>query len=143
MKFWITSQFKELQAQWYERIKETGFVDIEKSELLKQNAPNSYRQAAKIVRDAKLLYHLLLSAKLEEHKCDNDIDTFVMMALSQGLTFMKISGELKKRGHNTHRETIRFIRRKYEHRWGIRVWKTHQLTKNFKRNEIIKRKRTR
>lgn len=130
MKFWNTPQFKELQYEWYDKLQAFGHNDIELDGEIKQNAPNSYRQACKIAREAKLEYHLLLTHYLNEKELDNDVDDLVMTWLSEGRKIKDICEELMRIGERCHRDTVRFIKRKYENRWGIRKWKPEQMKSN-------------
>ena len=56
------------------------------------------------------------------------VDKLVMIRHVQGKLIKDISQELKDRGYNkNHRQTIRFIIRKYELKWKIKNWKPEQL----------------
>jgi hypothetical protein len=125
MQFWKTKQFKKLQEKWYKKLK--GFNDIESNEKLKQNAPNCYRQADIVERNAKLNYYLLLGEKINENKFDCYEDKLIITRIAEGYQIKDISAELKKLKKKCHRQTIRFIIRKYELRWGLKKWNQEQL----------------
>jgi hypothetical protein len=127
--FWNSPKFKKIKFEWYEILEKHGFKDIEKSsQELKQNAPNSYRQSHPLIVENKLEYYLLLGHHIElEPNFDSDIDKFVMECFSEGLSNREIVDELIRIGKKRHRETVRFIRRKYEHRWGICKWSDSQM----------------
>ncbi len=130
MSFWEKPEFKKEQDFWYKKASDSGFNDIETPrEELKQNAPNAYRQAEKLIRENKLEYFLLLEQFVNDDNTtyDNGIDLFVMQKFAEGLTNKKICQLLNDFGHSRHRKTVMFIRRKYENRWKIIKWKPNQL----------------
>jgi hypothetical protein len=132
-KFWQTKEFKKQQREWYEKAAEGGtYKDIEKvvggQSTLIQRASNAYRQAPRVVRQNKLAYYQLLATRVNEEKFDDAVDELVMRMLADGAKIRSISDELKVRGHRHHRQTIRYIVRKYEVRWNIKRWKQSQMT---------------
>lgn len=129
MAFWKNKQFKDLQKAWYERLFEFGFTDIEKNENLMQYSENSYRQANELERSSKLKYYTLLDQHIREKapEFDCSIDYYVMHKFARGLTNKQICELLEGMDKPRHRKTLMYIRRKYENRWEIRVWKPEQL----------------
>ena len=154
-KFWRTNEFKNLQSEWEEKLKESGFEDAEKEvggdRVLKQRADYAYRSSADATREAKEEYFQLLSSwvRIEtqfdgekffqlflplpgvdplELKRTLSPDRLIMEMTAQGKNIQEISRELKRRGMEKHnRDTIRYIRRRYEDRWGIRRWTREQM----------------
>lgn len=121
-KFFQTNEFKELSDQWQQKLAESGFVDIEnRLGDLKQNAPNSYRQADKLIIEAKLKYFQLISRFLQEDESLSKLELTVMRMRSDGLQIIQIAKE-----NNIDRHTVTFIIRRCEHAWGIRVWSKEQ-----------------
>lgn len=130
-EFWETKNFKELQSLWDDILKDSGFIDIEenvgKDKELKQNSSNVYRSSSSIECEAKLQYHRLLSECAQKTEFDDEIDRFIMLKRAEGLKICEISDELKKIKQKNHRQTIRYIIRKWEKEWGIRAWTIEQL----------------
>lgn len=136
MKKWNTlPAFKALQDEWYGKLKEIGFNDIEreyKGEIfLKEWASNAYR-AGKVHSETveeKTEYYRLLSGQFsDEQAFEDDSDRLIMEKTCDGWTIAEISRELKERGWEKHnRDTIRYIRRRYETKWGIRQWPPEQM----------------
>lgn len=131
-KWYETNSFKSLEEFWYERLEKAGFVDAEKkignSPVLIQNAPNAYRQAPPLVRQHKADYYRMLGECVHQEKWDDTVDKLVMSRLAEGAKIKQISAELKKKRMKHHRQTIRFIIRKYEVKWHIKNYKQNQLT---------------
>lgn len=129
--FWRESKFKDLKIRWYKALEEDGFEDIETlDEELKQPCKNGYQRfsgKSKDLREIKLEYYLRLGHALQEQGCDHDIDTLIMQRTSEGFSVKEICEELKTIKSSRNRNTIRWIRRKYENRWGIRKWKPEQM----------------
>ena len=127
--------FKQLQAKWYKKLAKTGFIDIEKGDRLKQHASHPYRNAyrsdegGELLRDSKQKYFELLSYHIQIEKFDCSADEIIMKRISEGAKIKTISAELRKLGHKNERKTIRYVIRKYEHRWNIKNWKPEQLTR--------------
>lgn len=148
-KFWRSSQFESLNQEWEKKLKESGFQDVEKKvgreKVLKQSSDYAYRrrEATEIVRDAKLTYFTLLSQWISAEKEFFDpqltltfnpqfeiqnADRLIMERTAEGKTIREISRELKSLGmHKFNRDTIRYIRRRYENKWGIKNWKPEQM----------------
>lgn len=129
-KFYQSREFRELEKQWDEYLKLSGFEDAERikngERVLRQNSSNSYRQAGDDEREAKLQYFQTLCAHFYRTEFPNPVDKLVMAMVSDGRSIKFIVFELSRSGHPTHRQTIRFIIRRYEHLWGIRVWTAKQ-----------------
>jgi hypothetical protein len=124
---------KDLQKKWDRILAETGFEDIEKEiggeRVLKQSADYAFRRAEHTAtyREAKLDYFCLISAKLHTTQFDDSSDRLIMERTAEGRSIQEISAELKDLGWRKHnRDTIRYIRRRYEARWGIRSWKEEE-----------------
>lgn len=123
-KFWQTKKFRELSEKWEALLAESGFVDAEKhsggKSVLKQKATNCYRQASAVAREAKQRYFELLGAHFHKEEFTDDVEAFVMEQRSCGVKIKRICDELSAMDERCHRETIRGIIRKYEHKWGIK-----------------------
>lgn len=124
IKFWQTQAFKDLEQKWYGKLEEKGFKDEEKTirgdRVLRQRASNSYRGASQVEREAKLRYYEILQCYAGREIFENSVDKLVMERRSNGIKIKDISEELRNKKEKCHRETIRFIIRRYEIKWGLR-----------------------
>lgn len=134
-KWWRSERFEALEREWNQILKETGFEDCEKevagTRVLKQTSDYAYRrkETSEITRENKLTYFMLLAQHVSTEKSFSDeSDAIIMMLTSNGWNIKEISTELRKLGKAKHnRDTIRYIRRRYEHKWGIKTWKTEEM----------------
>ncbi len=130
-KYWTTKTFRQLRDKWYLKLDTSGFKDQEKviagEPQLSQYASNAYRQASDVVRDAKLRYYELMAQLMNDNKPDDEVDLIVMTKWIEGNKIKDISAELKRKGKRCHRQTIRYIIRKYENRWEVKKWKPEQM----------------
>ena len=133
-KFYQSNDFKKLEEEWTQKLAENGFQDAEKKiageRVLRQSADYAFRRKEhdQIYREAKLEYFSLLSAKMSTAKFEDQSDRLIMQRTADGKSISEISNELKSLGWKKHnRDTIRYIRRRYETRWGIRHWKPQDM----------------
>lgn len=119
-KFWQTRKFKDLQKEWEEKLRDSGFVDHEKNGFLTQNALNCYRTIDRLKIEAKERYYELLGQFHHEEDYSCPIEEFVMERLSEGATRRQINRELKEQGLGRTRETVRNIIRFFEKKWQIK-----------------------
>lgn len=137
VKYWQTPKLKKLENLWYAKLKQEGFVDAEKTvgkdRVLVQNAPNAYRQASQVQRENKAEYYRLLTTHGNEERFRDKTEERVMLKRALGFNIKEICEELKTTGDRCHRQTVRFIIRFYEHKWGIREWTKDQLSPKWKR----------
>lgn len=131
MKYWETNSFKALEKDWEEKLKQSGFKDAEETikgeKLLIQQSSNVYRQAVPLIRESKMDYYQLIMVNLADNPPEDEVELLVMTRLSEGKKIGDISTELATLGERCHRQTIRFIKRKYEDQWNIKKWEPHQL----------------
>lgn len=134
-KFWERPEFKSLEREWNMRLLASGFEDAEKvvggERQLKQSAEYAYRRAetVEIIRETKLAYFTLLAQRIADERCFEDAsDRLIMELTAEGATIRAISQELKRLGMpKSNRDTIRYVRRRYEDRWGIRKWNPRDM----------------
>lgn len=126
MQYYQTKKFKELNKKWNQKLQKTGFEDIERevngTRLIKQYASNWARNADQEIIEAKSKYIDLLQQKVNEFIFEDRIEQFIMGNLSQGNKISEIVEELELAGIDIHRQTVRFIKRRYEVKWKIRKW---------------------
>lgn len=135
VKYWQRSSFDRLKDHWYSKLKNEGFVDLEKNvgkePRLIQNATNVYRQAAQVVREAKMNYFNLLCQSLQEDPPKDRVENLILTRRSEGHKINDICKELKAVGESRYRFTVTCIIRKYETKWNIRKWNPSQLDPNW------------
>lgn len=121
-KFWKTQRFKELRSEWEERLKNSGFVDIEDEKgRLKQNAGNSYRTTTHTIIESKQRYYELLNQGYHhEGQFRDAVEKIVMLLRARGLKIKDICHGLRSIKRRCHRDTVRRIIRHYEARWKIK-----------------------
>lgn len=121
LKFWRTPRFKSLQSEWERKLKESGFIDVEREGKLIQNAPNSYRTKVEVMIEAKRRYYDLLGQGVhEEPDFRDDVERYIITRRAEGVQIKQIGIELKATGHRNSVETIRLTLRHYEKKWGIK-----------------------
>ena len=122
---------KSLVREWDLILAATGFKDIERTvgndRVLIQFSSNAYRQADELTRESKIAYFDAICEKLNQTSFDNETDRYVMQKFSEGVRINQIVEELRSRGIGIHRQTCRYIIRRYETRWGIRTWSNKQM----------------
>jgi hypothetical protein len=131
MTYWKSGQFKELQQEWYQRLQENGFRDHEKfvgnnSELI-QFSVNAYKSMDAVRRENKATYFSLLSQNLHYAEFASEVDELILTWFADGKKIKLICEELERRGERRCRGTIRYTIRKYEMKWGMRVYTPKQL----------------
>lgn len=125
--YWKTKKFKDLQGEWYEKLKSFGFKDLEYQS--NDTIIGFKSDESDVQREAKREYYSALAQYIKEYapEFDDSIDYFVMYKFSIGYKNVQIRKELSAMGISRHKKTIMYIRRKYESRWGLREWKPEQL----------------
>lgn len=126
-----SESLNELIIQWDGILKATGFKDIEKNirgeRVLIQFASNCYKQADELTVESKRSYYDQIQYHLHRQVFDNSIDQTVMTMIGEGHKINQVVEALGRRGHRIHRQTCRFIIRRYEVIWGMRVWTHKQM----------------
>ncbi len=139
-KYWQKMSFKQLEQEWNEKLKESGFIDAEvrvgEERVLIQQASNSYRQAPRIVREAKEEYYTIVNQKMDECPPRDRVERIVMYYVALGAKIKEICNELKETGERCHRQTVSFIIRKYEAKWKIRNWTEQDLNPKWRTSRI-------
>lgn len=137
-RFWETTSFKQLETEYNELLKKNGFVDIEVhvngEKVLSQYAAKAHWQPKTLSRLGKLKYYEDLLHHAYNFNFESNIDQVILCLRAEGKSIKNILLELNKIGINKHRETIRFIIRRYEHSWGLKNWTLKQ--RNLK--QVIK-----
>lgn len=123
-KFWQSQTFKELEKEWDEKLKESGFEDAEKAiggiRVLRQRASNCYRSVSAVQRENKQRYFELLNSHSALELFEDRIEALIMARRASGYKIKQICEELRAMNERCHRQTIRLIIQKYELKWGIK-----------------------
>jgi hypothetical protein len=133
LRFWETTAFKELQKEWYAKLKDAGFDDAEKNtgenEVIKQYAVNAYSNQSDIRISAKQDYFSILRQNVESQAFDRAMDKIIMCMIADGKRIRDIQDALQMIGEYRCRNAITLIIRRYEMRWGIKTYTDKQMNK--------------
>lgn len=135
LKFFETDRFKKLQKHWYDKAR---FKDLEKFEhgdlvlRVKDFKPNHDKRYYNNPHwyKSKEEYYYLCTQAFAKDQIDDQRDHFILLWNSNGLKRTEIKQRLEEIGHFVHRQTIRFVIRRFEVKWKIRSWSKQQLTSN-------------
>ena len=122
---YFDKKFRQLEEEWAKKLEQSGFEDIELfkngQRYLKNNSRALFRknQRTRLIREQ---YFQNLSDCLHTHVFSKELDRIVMTKFAEGITISQIVIDLKAINIEIHRQTIRYIIRRYEHEWGIRYW---------------------
>ena len=126
--------FARLQEKWYVKLKKSGFEDAEEligSEWhLKTNSSSHCRFLSEEVREARQAYFSALGECVNTETFDCSKDEYIMRRLAEGIQNNQIAAELIAQGIKCHRQSLCYIIRKYEMRWGIKSYPEDKLTNN-------------
>lgn len=122
------TEFEALKRDWYSKLKETGFKDIEETQG--PVVPSHVRYYS-LTDD----YYISISkfVNAEDTVFKSELEKFVMLRHSEGAKKADIVRELTERGTPRYKESIRFIIRRYEMKWGIRRYSDKQLDRRGNR----------
>lgn len=133
MTYWKNQTFKELQDEWYQRLKDDGFDDAEESvgeEMrLKQNAEHAFAWVDEVEFVATEAYFNFVSQMVQVTPFRNDVDRIILESHAAGKKIKHICAELASIGKKRHRASIRYRIRVYEMKWGIRKYTRKQLNR--------------
>jgi hypothetical protein len=125
LKWYETAAFKNLQADWYQKLAETGFEDIEKLTgqglVLKQTSKNrKIDRKTPEVKAAIAGYFRLFSESAATGDFDNEIDRVVITLYTSGVKTCRILEHLREHNMRRCRTSVFYIIKKYEKKWGIK-----------------------
>ena len=134
-KFYNSSEFKKLQKQWYAKLKDSGFVDAETVGLpaapdgmLTQRSSNAYKQADLSVIAIKAEYFSMVAECVEKEQWDDATYEFILRNHADGKSHLAIVRLFaKEKGDTIHRQTVRYVIRRYLNKWGIKYYSPDQL----------------
>lgn len=115
-------EFNQLQKEWYERLKQGGFKDIEPI-LFQPSVSRPDRHIYKLKKNTQEYYQILGKMVSDENTIfKNAAHQYILTRYSEGALIKTIVEELKDRGMPRHRHNVRMIIRRYETAWKIRVY---------------------
>lgn len=140
MKFWERPEFIAMQRDWYARLKDLGFEDVEEAgydERIRHDMP--LLAQGPIAADRRR-YCELLAERLETATFANPTDELIMQMRAEGARIKEIvekiveagSGPVYVRraehfGETYVRRAVRYRIRVYEMKWGLRSYTAKQL----------------
>lgn len=112
-------KFEQLQADWYEKLKQSGFEDVEQNEeYLKQYSSHNFQSGKNgksqegILQnyESKQEYFRRAGQFLYEHAFENDVAKMIWKFHSDGSPYRKIPGQLRPLGiHKSAGQVQRII----------------------------------
>jgi len=110
-------ELKSLQDEWYKKLEESGFHDIESpSGLLRsRTVPHNMETKTEIEQDAIFEYYSMCTAFLWNHKFEKPLDRIIWEYYSNGLTCVEIADTLNKTGlYKTSKSAVHRVTQKLE-----------------------------
>lgn len=100
--------FLELQKQWYKKLKDTGFEDIEQDEekLKNRTALQNLSKYEPITAAAKEEYYRLAGQFLYEYEFSNDRERVIWELHSDGNSIEKIVLNMNVRGYKVYKRLV-------------------------------------
>lgn len=131
-KWYKSREFKEIEEEWYKKLKDTGFQDIEYmkrgEQQLAQSCLNVYYQQNSISVDNKTSYFTAIRDKINEEPWNNQLHKLILSFHAEGVSKVETVKILKSQFNiSIHRQTVMFIVRRYVHKWGIRFFTKEQM----------------
>lgn len=105
------TDLKSLQKIWYDKLKKSGFTDIEHGDTINCGVPRSAKWEDPIVRQSTQDYYGMAYQFLHSHKFDSELEKVIWEYHAEGLSIRDIVKVLNKV----------LLRRRKTNR--IRVWK--------------------
>lgn len=103
-------QFKKLQDEWYKKLQDSGFDDIEHEDGKLRTGPNNNFESqvinASMHVEAKTEYFRQAGFFLHDHKFQDDFDRLVWGLHTRGLSVREIVKALKFNGISTYRREV-------------------------------------
>jgi uncharacterized protein (UPF0332 family) len=129
-QFWRSKKFKTLTEIWNKKLEDSGFndaeIELKGDRALKQRATNSYRQASELERESRLEYYSFLGYLAHNTKFLCEIEKFIMIRHSEGAEDKEIVEELKNMCVSKHRQTVSYIIKRWQVKWGVKNWSLRQ-----------------
>lgn len=131
VKFYETEKFKRLENEWYEKLSSEGFQDVEKrvgeALELRQFSGKPYYQNSDCQRFAKEKYFELIRECWELENFHNQMHAWIMQKIAEGQTAAEVYRELRLNKTKITYRTVRYLVRRYEHKWRIRIYTWREM----------------
>lgn len=102
-KFYQTEKFKKLNEKWADKLEKSGFKDVESDEdNLKEWDTSIFSRYNQYTIEARQEYYRFAGHFFESHKFSDNREKLIWKLHSEGLSFDKISVELKKLRYKKH-----------------------------------------
>ncbi len=126
-----SQEFLDLQEEWYKRLGDSGFKDIEAAGHLKRYSNGAFKGVHTMAEyEDRLQYYQKLRECVELFRLEIPAERITMEMRADGCTVLAISAALRALRLRPYcREKVRYIIRQYEHSWGIRSWSLDKLTR--------------
>jgi hypothetical protein len=121
-----SDEFKALRDYWYQRLKDSGFEDIEyehdyEPAIIRRSKEVYRRYDKKTIQSTKDYFRLITEAvHSDETSFRCEVDRYILTRYSEGARTVAIVHELKVLGMSRHRRNVLRIIRRYEKEWKIR-----------------------
>jgi hypothetical protein len=101
-------EFKKLQKEWAEKLKQEGFEDIESDKgNLKQWASSVFKsQYSEVLFQAKEDYYRIANQLLHEYVFNSALERKIWMLHAQGMGHINIATQLKAEGEKVYRDLV-------------------------------------
>lgn len=130
MKFYQTKKFKETERDWNKKLEESGFEDIEKEVGGEKKLKNyssgicKHENTKREIIEARREYYDKLNECFQKELF---LEYEIISSYVHGKKRAEIHRELIASGHQVEYETVRFIIRRYEYKWGIKNYTLKQM----------------
>ena len=113
-KFYEKKDFKALQKEWYQKLKEEGFRDIEDQKTGIVERPFSHRRyRTDLFYQASVDYYLTMGHYLENGHIRSDLDRKVLEMHIEGRTYRAIAKELNQHTNTVYRKVQRYKKKAF------------------------------
>lgn len=121
------SDCTKLLNKWEKKLQSSA--KEEESFSLKDRPQNMVLLDKDVPLDVQLVceYYDKLSKAVSNNSFESEIEQIIIEQKSKGQKICEIVNYLAKRRKRIHRETVRHVIRRFEHKWGIRKWTYKQM----------------
>lgn len=110
----MANEFEKLKKVWYQKLKESGFKDIEsKNGSVGRGAPR-VDNITEVQQEAIKEYYSMTRHFLTEHKFESEQDRFIWEQYSEGLSVRDISKLLKQQGIKKQKDAVWYVVKRLE-----------------------------
>ncbi len=92
----MSAKFERLQAIWYDKLKQSGFNDVEYHDGTRERGTPNLKNRAPVQIEAIEAYYTMARHFLIEHTFEREIDKTIWAYYSEGLSYRDIENTLLK-----------------------------------------------